>query len=249
MLRRAASIRLVVFDIYNTIVIPQTGLPDAPIEAFRRTFNHLKLNVPTNLIYRDYGHDKVYHLDQILTDQSVKNQLGKLIKKYGEQEMKKHMFKVFEKKQCEIVRDPRYSRLVPGFLDALTDLEYMGVKHFCTTTGFNTKMQRHVLKHMKQQGFIPKIAVASDTLMRPRPDPMGIAHIMEQCGIFDPRQVVKVGDTAADIVEGLNANITTIGVEGTLSKQQLENHGASLVIKSVKELPWALNHLEHPGEN
>jgi len=243
---RAKSVKLVVFDIYNTIVIPDRGLPDAPIEAFSRVFENFGLNVSKSLIYRDYGNDKGVHLGRILGEESVAKQAEGLKRKFGEKGMKELMFRELEAKQCEILEDEKYSRLVPGFIGMIEDLKYMGVEHFCTTTGFNEKMQNVVLKHMKKQGFTPFLACASDTYAHPRPDPIGMRKIMEACGITCPSEVVKVGDTVADMKEATNTSplLAAVGVKGTVPEPTLTANGAWYVINTVNELPFVINRLE-----
>lgn len=244
-------IKIVVFDIYNTIVVPKKGLPDAPIEAFDRTFKHFDLKVKQETIKKDYGNEKGFHLDCILRDKYVNRQTGFLRRKFGEIGMRKEIFKIFEEKQCEILADERYCMLVPGFFETLEDLTYMGVEYFCTTSGFNTKMQNFVLKHMKRQGFVPHIAIASDTLKKPRPDPMGMHKIMEICGISSASQMVKIGDTVADLHEAANTSplCPVIGVEGTISEKELLRNGAWYVMKNITELPSILHHIEQSRDD
>ncbi len=71
-----------------------------------------------------------------------------------------------------------------------------------------------------------------------RPDPKMIIHAMAKLGIADPQRVLKVGDTAVDILEGKNAGTWTVGVlSGSQSEEQLRAAGADHVLSSVALLP------------
>ena len=61
---------------------------------------------------------------------------------------------------------------------------------------------------------------------------------MEQCKIYDPKVVVKVGDTKNDILEGMNANIgLTIGVlSGAGNMEDFTKH-ANFIVKDISFVP------------
>jgi phosphonoacetaldehyde hydrolase len=95
-----------------------------------------------------------------------------------------------------------------------------------------------------------------------------IFRIMETLGVYPPRTVVKVGDTAPDVEEALNAGTWAVGVAATGSsvglraaeldalpaeeratriaraRQELLDAGAHYVIDSVRDLPPLLLEIE-----
>jgi len=57
--------------------------------------------------------------------------------------------------------------------------------------------------------------VCADEVPAGRPEPWMLLRAMEEMRVFPPSCVVKVGDTEADIAEGLNAGAWTVGVTRT----------------------------------
>jgi phosphoglycolate phosphatase len=66
-----------------------------------------------------------------------------------------------------------------------------------------------------------------------------IRKAMAALGVAEPSRVVKVGDTAADMREGVAASAgSVVGVlSGTGSRSELEEAGATHVIQDVSQLP------------
>ncbi len=85
--------------------------------------------------------------------------------------------------------------------------------------------------------------MADDEVQQGRPHPDMIQALMERIGIADPARVAKVGDTAADLIEGQNAGCGLIvGVTGgSQSQEHLQGHPHSYLIDSVAEFPGLLN--------
>ena len=72
---------------------------------------------------------------------------------------------------------------------------------------------------------------------RSRPDPAMVIDAMKVLSITDPSSVLKIGDTVADIEEGKNAGVKTIGVTtGTQSREKLEKAGANWVCDGMAEI-------------
>lgn len=106
-------------------------------------------------------------------------------------------------------------------------------------TGFSKDIAGLVLHRMGwlQKGLVQHM-VASDEVPHGRPDPYMIFKIMEACGITDPKEVVKVGDTEVDVNEGRNAGcLWTIGVTtGAYNREELEPHKPDFIIDDLQEL-------------
>src|SRR5262249_60301217 len=76
--------------------------------------------------------------------------------------------------------------------------------------------------------------VTSDEVPRGRPHPDMIHQLMTRLGIEDARRVAKVGDTRADLEEGINAGCgLVIGVTtGSSSREQLRAWPHSHILES-----------------
>jgi len=78
----------------------------------------------------------------------------------------------------------------------------------------------------------------ADKIGAGRPDPAMIQHAMQRLGVRDPRRVLKVGDTAADVEEGKNAGTWTAAVlTGSQPEETLWAAGPDFVLASVAALP------------
>jgi phosphonatase-like hydrolase len=89
----------------------------------------------------------------------------------------------------------------------------------------------------KEQGLVD-YAASTETVGAGRPHPAMIRDAMKRFTITDPQQVLKVGDTIMDILEGRNAGAWTVAVlTGTQLRATLESAGPDFILKSVAELP------------
>ncbi|WP_339922576.1 phosphonatase-like hydrolase [uncultured Cyclobacterium sp.] len=84
--------------------------------------------------------------------------------------------------------------------------------------------------------------VTADDVTNGRPQPDMIHKAMELCGITDPKEVLKAGDSTIDIEEGKNANCgLTIGVlTGAQKEVQLKTAHPDFILPSLASLAEAL---------
>jgi len=74
-----------------------------------------------------------------------------------------------------------------------------------------------------------------------RPFPDAVLEAMRWRGITDPGQVVKVGDTVADVAEGKSAGVWTVAVlSGTQAEASLRQAGPDFILQSVHDFPSLL---------
>lgn len=94
-------------------------------------------------------------------------------------------------------------------------------------------------------GSIIDCSIASDEVPRGRPAPDMIRKIMKLLDVNSPEQVVKVGDTPVDLLEGKNAGCRlTLGVvNGTHSAEALNALVNDGLLESVTDLPAYLLHV------
>ena len=124
----------------------------------------------------------------------------------------------------------RYSTPKPYVLDAVAELRRRGLK-LGSSTGFTDSMMEIVTAEAAKAGYRPDCWFTPDsTGGKGRPYPYMIFRNMQQFGVQDVREVVKVGDTVSDIREGKNAGVRSLGViEGSsvLGLTQAEFHTLS----------------------
>ena len=105
-----------------------------------------------------------------------------------------------------------HCEVLDGVVDACVWLRERGIK-IGSTTGYTAEMMRVVAAYAKEQGYAPDtIVTAEDVGGVGRPEPYMLQHNLRLLDIYPPRTVVKVGDTIADIQEGINAGVWSVGV-------------------------------------
>ena len=106
-------------------------------------------------------------------------------------------------------------------------------------TGYNTKTANSLLTKLgwvKGEHYDGLVTASDVTRNRPEPDMIVLA--MEQSGITDPKQVIKVGDSTIDIEEGRNAGcLYNIGITtGAHTHEQLASVQPDYIINNLLEL-------------
>lgn len=153
-----------------------------------------------------------------------------------------------------------HTDVIPGADDAATHLRQQGIA-IGSTTGYSMKIMERVREAATSQGYTPDVVVCADEVPQARPAPWMALKACMDLGVYPPEAVVKVGDTPADIAEGLNAGMWTIGVvehgnevglsrEALLdlddetraqriarARQRLAESGAHFVADSIADVP------------
>jgi phosphonatase-like hydrolase len=106
-------------------------------------------------------------------------------------------------------------------------------------TGYNRETAQSLIDKLgwKKGVHYDSLVTATD-VPKNRPNPDMIIFAMDQFGITDGHQVIKVGDSIIDIEEGVNAGcIYSIGITtGAHTFEQLSSAGPSFIINDLLEL-------------
>jgi phosphonoacetaldehyde hydrolase len=118
------------------------------------------------------------------------------------------------------------------------------------------------------QGFVPEVTICAGDLAAGRPAPLQIWSALAQMGIWPASSVIKLDDTAPGIGEARAAGCWAVGAALTgnnpgltaeelarlppdqrsalrrAASEPLLRAGAHLVIDSIAELPWLVEHIE-----
>lgn len=137
--------------------------------------------------------------------------------------------------QSELVQE------IEGATDTFMEIKLHGAK-VALDTGFSRPIADVIINRLGWNDGLLDATVTSDEVVNGRPEPDMIFKLMSHLGVNDPKNVVKVGDTQSDILQGKKANCgKVIGVaSGTCTKDQLLKYNPDKVISSVKELPSLL---------
>jgi phosphonatase-like hydrolase len=115
-------------------------------------------------------------------------------------------------------------------------------------TGYNAATADSLISKLgwvKGEHFDGLVTASDVTRNRPEPDMILVA--MEQFGITDPSQVIKVGDSTIDVEEGRNAGCEiNVGITtGAHTREQLETVQPSFIIENLVELLPIVDNANH----
>ena len=119
------------------------------------------------------------------------------------------MYASFEKHLFASLKD--FTTPIPGVLGTMAMLREQGIK-IGSTTGYTAKMMEIVRSGAEAKGYRVDNLVTPNEVPAGRPAPYMIYKNMIDLAIPSVDQVVKVGDTIADIKEGVNAKVWSVGI-------------------------------------
>jgi phosphonatase-like hydrolase len=148
----------------------------------------------------------------------------------------------FLRRMIEFYRHDPSVEPMPGAEECFARLKRRGLR-LALDTGFSRDIVQVILHRLGWDvpGFLDA-TVASDEVPRGRPYPDLIFEAMRRAGVASPLAVAKVGDTPADLREGVAAGCAlVIGVtNGTHTRAQLAAHPHTHLIASLAKLPALL---------
>lgn len=259
------SIRIeaVIFDWAGTVV--DYGC-FAPVEAFRQAFEEAGIHPAVEEIRKPMGLSKRLHVQTMLEMPRITALWQEVHGRPWTDEDADRVYARSEERILSLL--PDYAEPIPHVLDAVNRLRERGIK-IGSTTGYNDEMMGIVVPAAEKVGYKPDCWFSSDSTNKlGRPYPYMIFRAMETLQVSSVKAAVKVGDMAADIREGQNAGLITVGlIEGSslmaLSREEYEalppeqqqaeigrvckayaDCGADYVIRNMSELPELLERIE-----
>ena len=207
----ADSVKAVIFDWAGTTV--DYGC-FAPVKGFVDGFQSIGVNITIEMARKPMGLPKIDHIRTIAAMLPTPITEKQILQAY----------EVFEKTLFANIE--AHCDIKDYVVDTVDALRKRGIR-IGSTTGYTTAMMERVLPKAAEQGYSPDACVAPDQATRGRPYPYMIWNNLARFGMMDPREAVKVGDTAADIAEGKNADCWTVGIvmgssELGLSRDEVE---------------------------
>ncbi|MFV0581371.1 MAG: phosphonoacetaldehyde hydrolase [Parabacteroides gordonii] len=182
----------------------------APLNAFLKVFSEEKgINITYRQAREPMGLLKIDHIKAILNMPEVNE---KFRARYGRDwniEDVNEMYVSFEKHLFASLSN--FTTPIPGVLDTIKELRESGIK-IGSTTGYTQAMMDVVRPGAAAKGYVVDNLVTPDNLPAGRPAPYMIYKNMIDLAIPSVDNVVKVGDTIADIKEGVNAKVWSIGI-------------------------------------
>ena len=107
-----------------------------------------------------------------------------------------------------------FSEPIPGVCETVEAWKGAGLR-IGSTTGYTRQLLDVVQAAAARQGYLPEASVTPDEVGAGRPKPFMCYRNAILLGVYPLWACVKIGDTATDIAEGLNAGMWTIGITRT----------------------------------
>lgn len=231
----------------------------APLNAFLKVFTEEKgIDITYRQAREPMGLLKIDHIKAILSMPEVNQKFQTLYNRTWNKDDVQEMYQSFEIHLFSSLRN--FTDPIPGVLDTIEKLRDRGIK-IGSTTGYTQAMMDVVRPEAAAKGYVVDNLVTPDNLSAGRPAPYMIYRNMIDLAIPSVDLVVKVGDTIADIREGLNAKVHSVGivvgsnemglteeefnllsdVEKNTKKAEVRNRmlaaGADAVLDTISELP------------
>jgi phosphonoacetaldehyde hydrolase len=236
----------------------------APAMVFMDVFKEAGIEITVEEARLPMGLNKKDHIRTIGTMPRV-GEAWKACKghEFNEDDTEK-LFDAFIPLQLAIL--PAYSILIPGVLDVQSFLRKSQIK-IGTSTGYDREMMDIVSREAEQQGFRPDCVVCSTDVPFGRPAPWMAFQNAMLMNTYPMSSLIKVGDTVADIEEGLNAGMWSIAVVESSNdlglslaeiksmppqdlhrrkqeiKEKFKAAGAHFVIDTVADLPGLIDRI------
>ena len=238
----------------------------APVAAFLKAFAEQGLTITMEEARGPMGMTKIDHIRELFKLPGVTKQFKERYNRDWTEEDVKAIYKEFEKHLFASLKE--YTTPIPGVVEVIGKLKEKGIK-IGSTTGYTSTMMDVVLPGAAAKGYTTNNCVTSDNLPAGRPQPYMIYQNMIDLAIPSAKNVVKYGDTIADIKEGVNAGVWTVGVilgsnEMGLTQEETEKlpsnelnlrmaevrkrmymAGADFVINTITELPEIIEIINH----
>jgi phosphonoacetaldehyde hydrolase len=246
---------LVIFDWAGTLV--DFGCR-APLAAFLDAFSGAGLPIDEATARRPMGAHKRDHAREILHYPEIAARVRAELGREPDEGLLDEIYARFSSRLTEVL--PNFAEPIPGAIATLRWLRDRDIR-VASTTGYTRSMMRTLEPIAAAAGLATEALICADEVVQGRPAPWACLRLAEKFGVYPMGRCLKIGDTPADIAEGLNAGMTTLAVsesgnEVGLSlaalellepdarrslvlgaEQRLRAAGARAVLRSVEELP------------
>ncbi|MGE4266449.1 MAG: aspartate aminotransferase family protein [Deferribacterales bacterium] len=226
------NLKAVIFDWAGTAV--DYGC-FAPVAAMISVLAEEGITVSPDSVRLHMGMKKRDHIGEIFRMNDVVAQFEKT---HGHSASESEIDAIYEKVEKRLIESlPDFSTPIEGILDVVAQIRAMGLK-VGSTTGYTKDMMVVVAENAKRQGYAPDHIVASDEMPAGRPAPWMCHENMKVMNVSPASSCVKVGDTVADIKEGVNAGMWSVGLvmggsEMGFSPEEVETVDSYLLMKKA----------------
>lgn len=221
------NIKLVVFDLAGTTIYDDGSIA----LCFQQAMQQFGYTVPVDVINPLMGYKKPQAIQLMLEkyEPDASKITAELVATIHEQ---------FEQNMIDYYEQLPVVQALPNAERVMMALQKAGIK-----VGLNTGFSRAIANVIVDKlGWmyhgLANYLVASNEVPAGRPHPYMIQRMMEQAGISNPKEVIKIGDTEVDVNEGKAAEcLYAIAVTtGAFSREQLLPYTPDFILDDLAEL-------------
>jgi phosphonoacetaldehyde hydrolase len=237
----------------------------APVRTMEQLFRSFGITLSEDEIRRDMGLGKRDHIGRILGMPGVCEAWQALRGRLPTPEDLEEIYQQFIPLQLSALEN--YCALIPGVVAGMERFRRRGLK-IGSTTGYTRAMLELLVERSAKAGYQPDASVSPEEVGAARPGPFMLYENAVRLRVSPLASIAKIGDTPADIEEGLNAGAWSIGVAATgnavglsladfealpeqarrsrvrRARAELERAGAHYVVDSVGELDSVLEDID-----
>jgi phosphonoacetaldehyde hydrolase len=237
----------------------------APARAIQRVFEEIGIVLTEAETRRGMGLPKKEHIRAILSELRVREAWQALRGRLPSPFDVDKIYEAFVPLQLSCLAE--YSSLIPGVVDSVQRFRERGLR-IGSTTGYTRTMLDRLVETSAKGGYRPDCSISPEDVGAGRPEPFMIFENAVRLRIYPLAAMAKIGDTVADIHEGLNAGAWSIGVAATgnwiglgydefqalpererrgrisHARSELERAGAHYVVDTLAELDPILNDID-----
>ena len=220
----------------------------APVKVFVDVFAQHGVKITLDEARKPMGLAKKSHIEALIYDEGI---AARWKAKFGKSPDAADIDRLYALLEPQLAKTVVYHNdLIPGTLELLQWSRDNGVK-FGSTTGYVASMMANIVDTVAAKGFTPDCIVSSDQVPAGRPAPFMVFENMKQLNVYPASKMVKLGDTVADMGEGVNAGMWCVGFtlsgnETGLSREELDRLPAAekeaLALKAGAKLKAAGAH-------
>jgi phosphonoacetaldehyde hydrolase len=184
----------------------------APLEAFRATFGNAGVEITAAEAREPMGLAKRDHIRAITRMPRVAEAWRAAHNRAPAEDDVEQLYARFLPLQLAVLGE--HARAIGGTAEAFAAFRARGLK-IGSTTGYVQELMDVLMPLAERQGLhVDAMVCASDVPMG-RPAPFMCWANATRLGVFPSTAMVKIGDTVADVEEGLSAGMWSIGVSRT----------------------------------
>ncbi len=219
---KLSQTRMLVCDMAGT-VIKEKGIV---YDALFKTVRLINPNVLRSDINEFYGCKKSYVISYFVDRQKMNS--PDTVKSNLNSE-----FNYFLKK--EYTNNKNVTLMDPNIPYLFNSLRYNGIK-ICLNTGYDKIIQQLLIDKFDLTKCIDDY-ISSEEVTMGRPYPFMINELSNRHNITNMEEIIKIGDSVADIKEGKNAGCKTVGVlSGAASESLLKREEPDFIIDNIMDL-------------